>query len=138
MEITMALKTEQLKRLVEKTVAASAGDYDKETLLNEILDRIDNDPQFMNIVEQALEIDELCAKEELTPGEALELAIRRSNFFLSNQAYPGGLENLKPNSIIIGDSSFPTYATENPTLGNELIFIMRRADYLRSRMVTRT
>jgi hypothetical protein len=137
MEVTMALKTEQIKRLVEKTVAASPGDYDKETLLNEILDRIDNDPQFMDLVEQAVEIDEICAKGELTAGEGLDLAMRRSNFFLSNQAYPCGLENLKPNSIIIGDSSFPTYAKENPTLGDELVFIMRRADYFRSRMVTR-
>jgi len=133
----MALKTEQLTRLVEKTVEVSTGDVDKETLLNEILDRSNNDPQFMDLVEQAIELDELCAKGELTAGEGLDLAMRKSNFFLSNQAYPGGLENLKPNSIIIGDSSFPTYATENPTLGDELVFIMRRADYLRSRMVTR-
>ena len=133
----MALKTEQLTRLVEKTVEVSTGGVDKETLLNEILDRSNNDPQFMDLVEQAIELDELCAKGELTAGEGLDLAMRRSNFFLSKQAYPGGLENLKPNSIIIGDSSFPAYATENPTLGDELVFIMRRADYLRSRMVTR-
>jgi hypothetical protein len=133
----MALKTEQIKRLIDKTVEASGGDAAKEKLLNEVLDRIDNDPKFMDLAEQAVEIDELCAKERLTPEEELELAMKRGNFFLINQAYPGGLENLKPNSINLDDSDFPTYATENPTLGDVLVFAMRRADYLRRRMVTR-
>ena len=134
----MALRTEQLKRLVERTVEVSTGDVDKETLFNEILDRSNNDPKFMDLVEQAIELDEIYAKEELTPVDGLLLAMKRGMFFLSNQAYPGGLENLKPNSINLDDSDFPTYATENPTMGDVLVFAMKRADYFRSRMVTKT